>query len=182
MGLAMWDKLWQMKPELIDDAHPSLDAMLARIRGRNTVVLAGDHSGTFADTLSAFFKDVYVFEPRRTSYCCVKINTVKAYNVYTAPKALSNTTSLGSFIGNKLVEDRMGVIYMTELDALKLDALDALVIDKGQNVNDVLSGAAGKIKRFHPVIFTEYECNVLGYRSYPLNGEWVVHTLFGGKP
>jgi len=172
----MWDAL--RKNVSVTGSAPPCDSWLYAVTNRCVAVTAGDGTGFFAKELAGWFDEVYVFESNRTNYCCSKLNTVCFYSVYVSPKALGCNLDIGSLINGRMIDDRMGHVHFTELDAIRLQALDVLIINRSQDIEQVIEGARGKIERFRPVIVIENSrITIPKYSRQLIGGQWTLHTM-----
>lgn len=149
---AVLDEVWKVK-KIIE--------VLGEKRLR-TAVQAGGHVGIFANTMSAYFRDVHTFEPDPVNYKCLKRN-VKAWNVH------DHNVGLGSTPGKIALTERddhnsgsigidptrQGDIEIIALDVLDLKNVDLIYLDIEGMEGPALWGASRTVDESRPLIVCE---------------------------
>lgn len=123
-----------------------------------TAVQAGGNIGLWPARLAQVFARVLTFEPDTASRACLELNVPK--NVLISPAALGRAEGICGWkhkgLGShRVVEDGTASVFLTTVDALKIDDLDFLQLDVEGYEAAALEGARETIARCHPVIQLE---------------------------
>lgn len=154
-----WNMLHQFPLE-----QTFFNELLSHIPAQNVMVQAGGNCGQYVRQYAKMFNTVYTFEPDALNFLCLTLNCPD--NVVKTQSCLGNEKKFvnlnphhgtnGSESGGIHVGSSNGAIPTTVIDDLSLPACDLIQLDIEGYEYFTLLGATQTIKKYHPVIVTEW--------------------------
>ena len=145
---------------------------------RNVALDIGAHIGSYTSMLSLYFNKVYAFEPNKTSFELLKINTrknnnVKIFNLFLSNKNLkikleTNPLDSGNAFKSKFGKEIVrGVNSMQFFNKKKIRKIDFIKIDTEGHEFEILKNMHTLIKKHKPIIQIEVLDSEYSKNSYP---------------
>lgn len=155
---------------------------------RNVALDIGAHIGSYTSMLSLYFNKVYAFEPNKTSFELLKINTrknnnVKIFNLFLSNKnlkikletnALDSGNAFKSKFGKEIVR---GVNSMQFFNKKKIRKIDFIKIDTEGHEFEILKNMHTLIKKYKPIIQIEVLDSEYSKNSYPKTIKYLKNEL-----
>ena len=155
---------------------------------RNVALDIGAHIGSYTSMLSLYFNKVYAFEPNKTSFELLKINTrknnnVKIFNLFLSNKnskikletnALDSGNAFKSKLGKEIVR---GVNTMQFFNKKKIRKIDFIKIDTEGHEFEILKNMHTLIKKYKPIIQIEVLDSEYSKNSYPKTIKYLKNEL-----
>ena len=155
---------------------------------RNVALDIGAHIGSYTSMLSLYFNKVYAFEPNKTSFELLKINTrknnnVKIFNLFLSNKnlkikletnALDSGNAFKSKFGKEIVR---GVNSMQFFNKKKIRKIDFIKIDTECHEFEILKNMHTLIKKYKPIIQIEVLDSEYSKNSYPKTIKYLKNEL-----
>lgn len=155
-----WPKEDEACYAAIQEEMPYLPKMISQCSEYNTAVQAGGNIGVFPLFFANHFKDVFSFEPDKTNFECLSLNTEAVRNIQIFNMGLGEKHKTS---GMNRKKDNCGAHFMegtgevivVPLDDFELETCDLLQLDIEGYEYLALKGAKNTIKRCKPVIICE---------------------------
>ena len=155
---------------------------------RNVALDIGAHIGSYTGMLSLYFNKVYAFEPNKTSFELLKINTrknnnVKIFNLFLSNKnlkvkletnALDSGNTFKSKFGKEIVR---GVNSMQFFNKKKIRKIDFIKIDTEGHEFEILKNMHTLIKKYKPIIQIEILDSEYSKNNYPKTIKYLKNEL-----
>jgi len=155
---------------------------------RNVALDIGAHIGSYTSMLSLYFSKVYAFEPNKTSFELLKINTrknnnIKIFNLFLSNKnlkikletnALDSGNTFKSKFGKEIVR---GVNSMQFFNKKKIRKIDFIKIDTEGHEFEILKNMHTLIKKYKPIIQIEVLDSEYSKNSYPKTIKYLKNVL-----
>ena len=188
----IWPKGDQVCLPAVMEEVGEIPHILELCRGRRSCIQAGGNGGLWPAKLAPRFQSVYTFEPNRTMFHCLVVNTREYDNIVYFNAALGCEKkriglSYGMWpenAGATRVSARGGRIPTIRIDDLGIDDCDLLQLDVEGYEMFALKGAVETIRASKPVIVVEMRGigDVFGYpdvtvREFILSLGYKSHTV-----
>ena len=138
------------------------DTIIETCSTRRSMIHAGANVGSYTLRYADSFDRVYSFEPDRTNFRCLSLNTVEKDNVFLYQAALGNQpTTVSLFNGSPTNCGAFGVtqqgnIPVLSIDDLNLTDVDCIHLDAEGFEFFILHGAINTITKSSPLIVVEW--------------------------
>jgi len=178
-----WDRKAEKNFKYITKHLPTMDFAISQCKERRLCIQAGGHVGIWPIKLSEFFEQVATFEPEPDLFECLLKNVFFNSKVVIQETALSNSNRIGNLhrstsSGSNSIEQNGAIkIDLITLDALYMEACDAIFLDVEGHELEALQGAEQTILKHRPVIQVEElddgatvkdYLTTLGYHQHPV--------------
>lgn len=155
------DITWDLIAQDWNNGFSELIPRLASTRN-SIVVQAGGNQGLYPVLLSHYYKEVYTFEPNKTTYPILVENcqgkNIKTFNVGlgSSNKMVYGHTDQSNNCGKfELNMDQTGDCEIITLDSLNLNGCDLLWLDTEKTEHAAILGATNTITKFKPIVIVE---------------------------
>lgn len=138
------------------------DLVSASCAKKRSIIHAGANVGAYVLKFADSFEHVYAFEPDRTNFKCLSLNTIDIENVYLFQSALGNKNQLISLINTDtnncgtFAVSKNGFTPMMTIDSLNIDNVDCIHLDSEGYEIFILQGAINTIQKYSPLIVVEW--------------------------
>jgi FkbM family methyltransferase len=163
------------------------DPFLGHLRGRDCVVQAGGHVGTFPNYLARRVSRVLSFEASPVLFECLRANAAR--NVTPHNLALGAAEGMATYYEKDYTlfpvssfNDRpTHQVRVVSIDGLQLGACDGIFLDVERGELDALRGAQETVARFRPVIQVEWDHRIAAPLDALLREFGYAHALTVGR-
>lgn len=154
-----WDKKAEQNHSYILKHLPDMDKAIGLCRQKKVAIQAGGHAGLWPKRLAGHFQFVYTFEPEQDLFGCLVRNAPEE-NVYKSFACLGDEIGTAYLkrsgsSGSNRIKDQGVAVRQTTIDALSLQACDAIFLDVEHYELQALKGAVETLQRFRPIIQVE---------------------------
>jgi FkbM family methyltransferase len=140
----------------------SVEHIIRSCSSLRSIIHAGANIGAYSLKFSAAFENVYAFEPDRTNFKCLSLNTIEVDNIWTICSALGSKSGNVSLMnhdsnncGTHFVAGS-GHALMISIDDLNLQDVDCIHLDVEGYELFALQGAMRTIQISNPLIVVEW--------------------------